>query len=523
MTTGTASLQEDGGTFVGPVRPGDLIADKYRVEATLGVGGMGVVMAARDEVLERRVAIKFLQPRLVGTEIAVQRFVREARAATHITSEHVARLLEIGNLPRGGPYFVMEYLQGRDLRAVLREDGPLPPSVAVDYVLQALEAVAEGHLKGIVHRDLKPGNLFLTARADGSPLIKVLDFGIAKRLESYSDGSEALTSTEDVRLGSPAYMPPEQLQDAREVDTRSDIWSLGATLYELVCGKPPFVASDYLELVSRILTAPPAPIVGELSAPLQRVILRCLEKDRQRRFANAAELAEALAPLGSEDARTSVSRIAGLHASSATMAVTRNILEPAGSSSTTLPVARESSRPPPLAVEQGAGAKRGKVLLLALLGGALLALVIGVASTFGSSTSMLVRSGRSNANARSDQNAPRRAGDGAVADATSNQAASSSVANEREGASPVTVPPVASNRPALEAPRSIGGARERADLSAKSRSKVVQKPSASSDIKSRASMSVSRVDVGSVAPATSASLTPNASDETIQRLIQTRR
>ncbi|HYJ10355.1 MAG TPA: serine/threonine-protein kinase, partial [Polyangiaceae bacterium] len=246
MTTGTASLSDAGGAFPAPVRPGEVVAEKYRVEQTLGVGGMGVVVAATDEGLERRVAIKFLLPRLAGSETAVQRFVREARAATRITSEHVVRLLEIDKLPDGTPFFVMEYLEGRDLRAVLREGGPLAPSTAVDYVLQALQAIAEGHLKGIVHRDIKPGNLFLTARADGTPLIKVLDFGIAKRLEQPEDMAQSqLTSSDDVRLGSPAYMPPEQLHRARDVDTRSDIWSMGATLYELLSGKPPFEGQSY--------------------------------------------------------------------------------------------------------------------------------------------------------------------------------------------------------------------------------------------------------------------------------------
>lgn len=320
MTTGTASHSDAGGAFTAPVRAGEVVAEKYRVEQTLGVGGMGVVVAATDEGLERRVAIKFLLPRLAGSETAVQRFVREARAATRITSEHVVRLLEIDKLPDGTPFFVMEYLEGRDLRAVLREDGPLAPSTAVDYVLQALQAIAEGHLKGIVHRDIKPGNLFLSARADGTPLIKVLDFGIAKRLEQPEDVAQSqLTSSDDVRLGSPAYMPPEQLHSARDVDTRSDIWSMGATLYELLSGRPPFEGQSYAELVSRILSAPPRPIstptpARVLPQGLQEVMLRCLEKDREARYANAAELAAALAPYGSEDARQSLTRVVGLNA-----------------------------------------------------------------------------------------------------------------------------------------------------------------------------------------------------------------
>jgi eukaryotic-like serine/threonine-protein kinase len=341
MTTATASHSDAGGPQLAPVRPGEVVAEKYRVEATLGVGGMGVVVAARDEVLERRVAIKFLLPRLAGSEIAVQRFAREARAATRITSEHVVRLLEIDKLPNGTPFFVMEYLEGRDLRTVLREDGPLVPSVAVDYLLQALQAVAEGHLKGIVHRDIKPGNLFLTSRADGTPLIKVLDFGIAKRLEQPDELDHgSLTSSDDVRLGSPAYMPPEQLQDPRDVDTRSDIWAIGATLYELVSGKPPFEGPSYVELVSHILSAPLESISSRapgqvLPQGLEEVLKKCLEKQRALRYANAAELATALARFGSLDARMSLTRVTGLQALPAPQSLGPRTISDSGPTCTT--------------------------------------------------------------------------------------------------------------------------------------------------------------------------------------------
>jgi eukaryotic-like serine/threonine-protein kinase len=346
MTTGTASQLQAGDSSVAPVRLGEVVADKYIVERTLGVGGMGVVVAARDQVLDRSVAIKFLLPKLAGSETSVQRFVREARAATRVTSEHVVRLLEIDKLPSGTPFFVMEYLQGSDLRAYLREHGPLEPSQAVDYALQALQAVAEGHLKGIVHRDIKPGNLFLTTRADGTALIKVLDFGIAKTLESDALESTSLTSSDDVRLGSPAYMPPEQLQDPRDVDTRSDIWSLGATLYELLCGRPPFEGPGYLELASRILSSPPLPISpqevpGGLPRGLEQVLVKCLQKERRLRYANAADLAAALAPFGSEDARVSLSRVTGMWGSSHASPSSQRVLHDSGSVATTLTVAAE--------------------------------------------------------------------------------------------------------------------------------------------------------------------------------------
>ncbi|HEY5377165.1 MAG TPA: serine/threonine-protein kinase [Polyangiaceae bacterium] len=298
------------------VHEGQTVAGKYLVGPLLGVGGMGVVHSARDILLDRRVALKVLSPRLLSSRTAGERFLREARAATRITSEHVVKLLESDTLPDGTPLLVMEYLEGRDLRALLREDGPLPPERAVDHLLQALQAIAEGHVRGIVHRDVKPSNLFLTERADGTPLIKVLDFGIAKTLESDRAEDFALTNSEDTQLGSPIYMPPEQLRNPRDVDARADIWALGVTLYELISGKQPFRGQSHADLVSQVLHATPealaTPLALSLPAGLQRVVARCLEKQRHQRYADAAELAVALAPFGSEDARLSLSRVTGL-------------------------------------------------------------------------------------------------------------------------------------------------------------------------------------------------------------------
>ncbi|HEY3666976.1 MAG TPA: serine/threonine-protein kinase, partial [Polyangiaceae bacterium] len=306
---------ESESSFVPLVREGQIVAGKYLVGSLLGVGGMGVVHAARDISLDRKVALKVLLPRLLSSRTAGERFLREARAATRITSEHVVKLLESDTLPDGAPLLVMEYLEGRDLRALLREEGPLPPQRAVDHLLQALQAIAEGHIRGIVHRDVKPSNLFLTERADGTPLIKVLDFGIAKTLESDRAEDFALTSSEDSQLGSPIYMPPEQLRNPKDVDARADIWALGVTLYELISGRQPFRGQSHADLVSQVLNATPAPLEASLALlpeGLSRVVARCLEKQRDRRYGDAAELAVALAPYGSEDARLSLSRITGL-------------------------------------------------------------------------------------------------------------------------------------------------------------------------------------------------------------------
>src|SRR5271167_4895972 len=184
-----------------PVREGDLLAGKYRIERVLGVGGMGVVVAARHEQLDQLVAIKFVREDALGNADAIERFLREARSAVRLKSEHVARVIDVGKLESGAPYMVMEFLDGEDLGHVLEERGALPIDAAVQLVLQACEAVAEAHAAGIVHRDLKPQNLFLTRAVTGFPRLKVLDFGVSKTAGMTSDRQGALTRTRSM-LGS---------------------------------------------------------------------------------------------------------------------------------------------------------------------------------------------------------------------------------------------------------------------------------------------------------------------------------
>jgi eukaryotic-like serine/threonine-protein kinase len=281
---------------VGVPGPGDIIAEKYRVDRLLGVGGMGAVVAATHLQLDDRVAIKVLLPELASDRDLVDRFLREGRAAVRIRSEHVGRVLDVGTVTPGGtPCIVMEYLEGKDLSQLLEERGTLPPEEAVDYVLQATEAIAEAHKAGIVHRDLKPANLFLTHRADGSPCIKVLDFGIAKVVRH---GEAANVTKTRMQMGSPLYMAPEQLRSSRNVDARTDIWALGAVLHELVTGAPPFTADTLAELA--IITATePAPRMVErcplATAALQDVVDRCLQKEPDGRFESVASFAQAAA------------------------------------------------------------------------------------------------------------------------------------------------------------------------------------------------------------------------------------
>jgi serine/threonine-protein kinase len=296
-----------------PVYEGQVLAGKYRVERVLGVGGMGVVVSALHLALDERVALKFLLPEALANPEAVARFAREARAAVKIKSEHVARVSDVGTLDTGAPYMVMEFLQGQDLAALIRDRGPLPTTDAVDFVLQACEALAEAHALGIVHRDLKPANLFLITAADGSPCVKVLDFGISKLTSPSSSGNDyGMTKTQAI-MGSPLYMSPEQMTSSRDVDGRSDIWAVGTILFELIAGRPPFLGDTMPQLCGMILQNPP-PSLRELRPDvplgLEAAVLRCLEKDRARRFANVAEFAFALAPFGTQNAARSAQRVA---------------------------------------------------------------------------------------------------------------------------------------------------------------------------------------------------------------------
>ncbi len=281
--------------------PGTLLAGKYLVERVLGEGGMGVVVAARHTQLEQRVALKFVLPEALKSTDAVERFAREARAAAKLKSEHVARVLDVGSLENGAPYMVMEYLEGRDLAAII-EERPLSPREAVDLVLQACEAVAEAHAAGIVHRDLKPKNLFVTTRVDGRPLVKVLDFGISK--QSNADGSTSgqlsLTRTTMV-MGSPNYMSPEALRSAKQVDARSDLWALGVILYEAMTGHVPFVADTITQLTAMVLEQRPRPLSDlrpDVPIGLANAVLACLEKDPALRTQSVADLARAIEPFG---------------------------------------------------------------------------------------------------------------------------------------------------------------------------------------------------------------------------------
>jgi serine/threonine-protein kinase len=300
------------------VASGVLLAGKYRVERTIGEGGMGVVLSATNEALRQRVAIKLLRSGALANAKALGRFEREARAAASLRSEHVARVLDVGKLDDGRPYMVMEYLEGQDLGDVIDHGAELAVGDAVDYVLQACEAVAEAHASGIIHRDLKPKNLFLTQSVHGRPLVKVLDFGISKIEDEAEDMS--LTRTTEI-IGSPSYMSPEQLRASKQVDVRTDIWALGVILFELLTKSLPFQATTVTELVAVVLTDPlPDLRVVRPDVPpeLAAAVGKCLEKKRDDRFASVADLVRAIAPFAriDTDDDSAVARVARVAAGS---------------------------------------------------------------------------------------------------------------------------------------------------------------------------------------------------------------
>jgi serine/threonine-protein kinase len=280
------------------LRPGFVVGGKYRVERVLGTGGMAVVVEATHVTLGRRVAIKVLQGDSSRAADVASRFHREAQIAAQLPGEHIARVSDVGITEAGEPYLVMELLVGRDLDAELRARGALPVTEAVDYLLQACEGVAEAHAAGLVHRDLKPGNLFLTRRRDGTPVIKVLDFGISKAAPG--QGDQSLTKTTST-FGTPLYMSPEQVQSAKHVDGRSDQHALGAILYALLTGSPPYQGESLTALAVIIATQAPRPIReqrAEIPPPLEAAVFRALAKSPAHRFPDLAGFAAAIAPFG---------------------------------------------------------------------------------------------------------------------------------------------------------------------------------------------------------------------------------
>ena len=285
------------------VAEGDVVRDRYRIGRLIGEGGTGVVVAATQIADGKPVAIKFLRRALETNELRT-RFEREARAITKIASKHIVSVIDVGTLDDGSAFMVMEHLEGRDLARILKEDGPLPIPRAVDCMMQVCEALEMVHDAGVVHRDLKPANVLLEERDDGRVHAKIVDFGISKFLDKKflgEDGRGPEMTSAFTMLGSPRYMSPEQVRNSKDVDARTDLWSVGAVLFQLVTGQHAFTAATNVEASIAVLTADPQKLCAlEPNAPagLEDVVRRCLTRDVAARFQTAREVAEALRPFG---------------------------------------------------------------------------------------------------------------------------------------------------------------------------------------------------------------------------------
>ena len=324
--TGSQALQP---TPTPPIALGGVVAGKYRVDRVIGFGGMGIVCAATHVELGNAIAIKFIRPERASDERTVARFLTEARAAAQLHSQFACRVMDCGRLPGGSPYIVMEYLVGEDLRSLVSTRGPLSIEEAVALGLQACEALAEAHSKHIVHRDVKPENLFIAEAPGGAHQLKVLDFGISKQLSPLGPQRALTDSTES--MGSPSHMSPEQMIDPAGVDSRTDIWSLGVVLYEILTGQMPFPGETGPQLCANVMTTEPiAPQAHHAEIPdgLARAVLRCLEKDRARRFRDVGELSLALKPFGGAAGALTADRVERIFGRTATDDVVATAHEP---------------------------------------------------------------------------------------------------------------------------------------------------------------------------------------------------
>jgi len=368
---------------------GDVVAGKYCVESVLGFGGMAFVLSAKHVHLDEHFALKFLNRELLAQKPIVERFTREAKAACKIRSEHVARVYDVG-LHEGAPFIVMEHLTGRDLAAVVMDGGALEIADAAEYAMQACVALAVAHSHGIVHRDIKPENLFLVEH-EGMPIIKLLDFGISKTALTGADPRSRLTG--QLTLGTPCYMSPEQIRSTASAEARSDQWSLGVVLYELLAGSEAFQAETITEVCAAVLETEPRPLAElrpDLPQALIDVVARCMAKDPEQRFGDVGELAAALLPFAPSRALVSAERASSILQTARWMESGEHpvsLVRPASNRTPpAVPRARPSSAAPltrslqPSVAEVSVDQRRPRRWARVVLAGVLLALVAGGAT-----------------------------------------------------------------------------------------------------------------------------------------------
>lgn len=294
--------------------PGEVIDGKYQLEKILGEGGMGCVARAYHMLLRAPVALKFMNPQFMTFPGAVERFINEGIASKKIRSDHVVPVDDVGKLPSGAPYLVMPCLEGMDLADQLARDGEpgLPVPRAIHFTLQILRGLQAAHANGIIHRDMKPSNCFVVKHDGESDFVKILDFGISKVVQP---GSASLTQTNSA-LGTPLYMSPEQARSPRDVDSRSDLYSVGVILYELLTGRTPFFSDsgEFTEILFKLFTADAPPIKAarsDLDDALAAAVHKALTRDPRDRFATALDMAEAIAPFADARSAQVISRMRG--------------------------------------------------------------------------------------------------------------------------------------------------------------------------------------------------------------------
>ncbi|MBN1652722.1 MAG: protein kinase [Deltaproteobacteria bacterium] len=278
---------------------GTVLQDRYRIVSRLGEGGMSVVYVVEHTLIGRRLALKVLDPSLANNANAISRFYREARAAAAIDDEQIVEVVDVGKLDNGSPYMLMELLNGRDLRKELEATGPMTIERAVAIAIHCCRALGKAHRKGVVHRDIKPENVFITQRSDGSELIKILDFGVSKMVESGTDLKNGSLTRTGTAIGTPHYMSPEQINGTRDIDPRADIYAMGVVLFEMLANRIPFEATNYPLLVMKIMNEQPPSLMGlrsDIPPELDQVVQRALSRKRDARFSSMADFAEALAP-----------------------------------------------------------------------------------------------------------------------------------------------------------------------------------------------------------------------------------
>jgi serine/threonine-protein kinase len=271
---------------------------EYKILERIGTGGMGSVYKAEQSNMNRLVAIKVLHARFAGRDDLVARFRREARAMSQLSHPNTARVYKFGQLPDGSAYFVMDYMEGKNLAHAVREQGPMDPERAIPIMLQVCGALEEAHRAGIIHRDLKPENIFLTNQGGTNDFPKVLDFGLAKVSEKQMGRGSMMLTQQGMVFGTPEFMSPEQTQ-GDTLDRRSDIYSLGLILYELLTGKLPFDATKPIEIMRAHVHEAPLPLNGrvagrQFSAQLAAAVNKALAKKRDDRYATALEFGDAL-------------------------------------------------------------------------------------------------------------------------------------------------------------------------------------------------------------------------------------